>query len=227
MTTSLAQLTSQVRLLTSMEVSEFVTDDEIAIYLNWGLAALDDLMINQFEDYKLTTVDLVLASAPTDGSNYIDLPADFLKNRGVDWQRGTGWVSLDRDALAGRHRGTDSFEQFYGHERQYRVTGDRLYIDPWQTSPGTYRLHYIPQLTLLAAPTDQLPGYLDKQQWCQYAVLEAVIKIISKQEMDASQWIGQKAELYGRIQNASKVRDAGPPKSAEQWHGRGRRRNGF
>lgn len=211
-----------------MEKSQFVTDAEVTAYLNWGLSALDDLMVTLYEDYKISEIQETITSS-IDGYNSFNLPADFLKARAMDRQFGGGvWHTMQRVGLPARNRGNGAFSILVAQQaRNYRVQGTQVIVEPWQQAAGTYKLTYIPRFVPLANPSDTLPDYMDLQSWCQFAVIDAVIKILTKQDMDASQWQSQKSDLFQRITTAASVRDAGPPMSAEDWNGGSDRGGGY
>lgn len=219
--TTLSDLISQARLLSNMEESQFVTDAELTTYLNWGLSALDDLIVTLFEDYKKTSVQATITT-PVDGYNSFPLPVDFLKGRGLDRQFGGVWHTMNRSGMPGRNSGQAFGGVFSVGPHSYRIEDSKVIIEPWQNCTGVYQLHYIPRFVPLVNTTDTVQDYMNQQSWCQFAVIDCVIKILAKQDMDASQWVMQKNDLYQRITNAASIRDAGPAMSAEKWRRGGR-----
>ncbi len=84
MSTSLAQLITQVRQRGDMENNNFVSDSELTGWINNSLAELDDILVTRYEDYRLTNFLAVLPAGG--GTNIISIPSDMNKLRGVDYQ---------------------------------------------------------------------------------------------------------------------------------------------
>ena len=77
-TVTLASLQAQVRQRADMLASSFVTDDELAEYINQSVAELYDLLVQTDEDFYTRGLEQTVTTPA------IALPADFYKLRGVD-----------------------------------------------------------------------------------------------------------------------------------------------
>lgn len=208
--TTLANLVTTLRQRTDTVVSAFVTDSELEGYLNSALAELDDVLVNRFEDYKVTTTPLSITSG-ADGANYLACPADFNKLRGVDVQAGGRWVDLTRSGFAERNSYGPPTCWNGATPAFYRLEGRKVWIEPASVAVGTYRLLYVPRFTTLASG-DSLPDHMDQQSWWDYAVAHAGICVLQKQDLDPSVFVGMKAAKAAHIVSSSGTRDAGGPR---------------
>lgn len=208
--TLLSDLVTTLRQRTDTSASQFVTDPELAGYLNSSLAELDDVLIGTYEDYKVTTTTATIASS-VDGSNFFMLPADFLKSRRVDRQVNGCWLQLDRFSMMESNAYAYPALSRVGFEFRYRIEGLKCWIVPWSNSAGIYQLWYVPRFTALAL-TDPLPSYMDQQSWTEFAIADSGAKVLQKQDLDPSIFLGQKGQQQARVVAAAATRDAGPPR---------------
>jgi hypothetical protein len=210
--TSLGTLRVNVRNRTNTETSEFVTDDEINAYINASAQELYDILVQKYGDNYYTVTPYEFA---TDGSNdYFDLPVDFFKLLGVDLKIALGpnaYVTLRPFTFAERNKyATPNVQTLYGLRTnlRYRVHGTKLWLVP-RPSVGQYiRMHYIPRMPWMVADTDVLDGV---SGWEEYVVVDASIKVLTKEESDVSVFMAQKTALLQRIESAAENRDAGSP----------------
>jgi hypothetical protein len=225
MATTLQSLLTLLRQQTNMEsggAAGFVTDSELTTYLNNSLSQLDDILISKFSHYKLTNV--LVSAQPS--SNYIQLPADFVKLQGVDvyfavnapdgywtmseysWEHRNNLTYPTAIALA-----TNSVGGSYMN-LQYSLQGNQIVLRPGSIANNyTYRLSYSPAYILLVNPSDTLQPYMDTQSWCQYAVYDSAVKVLTKQDLDATMFNMQSQMLRDHIiKLATPNRNAGEPK---------------
>lgn len=214
MATTLTNLIDSLRFQTNMEESQFVTDSELTGYLNSSLAELDDILVDEYDDYKITPVTLTISSN-VDGYNYFYIPSDFLKGRLVEKQINGQWKELRRFNLQAKNRFHFPLGAVFGDRfvnLQYRLLGDKVYIEDFSQAAGTYQLWYVPKFTPLTDGYSTLPAYMDAQSWCEYAVADSAIKVLDKQNLDPAVFMARKEALKQRIIKAASSRDAGPPK---------------
>jgi hypothetical protein len=203
-----------------MENNQFVTDSELTNYLNDSLSILDAILVSKFSDYKLTK-SLVSVVA---GTNYISLPNDFLKFRGIDvyfnpgQQDGYykineyGWAERDKRIFpAGGPTGGIISPYVF----EYRLEGAQITIIPPQlASSYQYRLNYAPDYIALVNPTDTLPAYMDTQNWRQYAIYDSAAQVLAKQDLDPGFFMAQADRMKQHlVELATPNRDSGEPKS--------------
>ena len=214
--TTLQSLITLLRQRTNMEVSQFVTDAELTSYLNNSLCLLDGILINKFNDYKLSTQMVSIVA----GTDYIALPSDFLKLRGLDvaYNPGDQDGYLTVNEFSFRQRNKRPYPMtgplvFGPYQIEYRLQGNNLKLIPAQAaSQWTYRLWYTPDYIPLVNLTDTLQPYMDSQAWYEYAIADSAVKVLAKQDLPADIFIQQAAELRSHIEKVSAPnRNAGEP----------------
>lgn len=201
-----------------MENNYFVSDAELTTYINNSLGELDDILVTDYEDYRL---DTFLSILPSDGtSNIIPIPSNLYKLRGVDYQtnsgaEGTYWLTLFPFQLPERNRQRSGLTNIlvpYRTGLSYRISGAGIVIMPQVQAGGTYQVWFTPKFVPLVIGTDTLIIQMDTQAWIEYAVVDCCIKILNKQNMDPSGFLAEKGALLMRIRNAAKNRDSAGPK---------------
>lgn len=209
--TTVANIITQVRQRIDMVNSTFVTDAELVGWISNALGELDDILVATYERYKVTLSATATISSPTDGTNYFALPADFLKALRVDRYNAGTWSRIDPISLLENPPPTELLPSLV-EPLGYIVMGSNCWIEPWSSAGGSYRVWYVPRFTVLTSTSDNLASYMDVQGWHEYAIVDACMKVVMKQDMDASQWMALKAAARQRVVEAAKPRDAGAPK---------------
>lgn len=178
-------LATQVLQRTDLEHSEFVSNEEMLSMLNSSAAELHELLAFKFsEDYWVSEQSY---DTSTSSTSSLDLPSDFFKLIAFDQLMGDGYVSVGRYTLSTRDRYSEDVDV------------------------GTYRLTYIPRYENATSLSDTLPDNYVLQNWYDYIVVDVSIKVLTKEESDASVLMMQKQSLLDRINRASGQRDAGEP----------------
>jgi hypothetical protein len=201
---TLATLRTRVRQRTHYEQSQFVTDPELTAWVNDSVKELYDLLTTTFQGYAVTSTDFAVASG-----NTITLPADFYKLLGVDQVVALPdqLASLPRVQFADRNSGKSGYD----------LRGSTLVLFPYAAAAGhSYRLHYVPTPTALAADADTLDG-LDGYD--ELVVLDVALKVCAKSGEDASIFGAQKAAMLDRVLSSAHSRDAGEPPHTTDLHG--------
>lgn len=210
MLVTLADMKVRVRDRADMKNSEFVTDEELAQYINASYQELYDILVASFEDYyTLPPVSFTLSS-----TDYYELPSNFYKLRGIDaaLDNGNNFYTVSPFDFARRNRQGQSLYRldYVQYDKNYRIVGNRIYFTPAERAAGVYRIWYIPQATTLTTETSTLDGI---NGWEEYVVVDAARKCLAKEESDTSFLVQEKEALRQRIINASARRDAGMPKT--------------
>jgi hypothetical protein len=162
--------------------NDVISDRELARMLNLALGNLHQLLVNEYEDYEITTFLASLRGGP--GNNFIPLPTDFLKLRAVDYGSQNQWVTLYGFGLQERNRYSNPIISMFvpylgGAARAVRVMGQGIYIEPAIVSSGQYQVWYTPKFQDLEN-SDPLPIHMDTEGWVEYAVASAGVKIYTK-----------------------------------------------
>lgn len=223
----------QIRMLAQQTAdrvnSNFVTLTEWNTYINQSLFELYDILITQYgEEYfaappaqfstSSSTVNTryplpngVLTFQDINGADFI--PEPFYKLIGVDVgvnAGANGWITAKRFNFIDRNKFFYPTAQaaIYGiGNLQYRLVGDKIELIPVPAGNTPVRLWYIPRMRMLLKDTDITSTGVSG--WWQYAVVDAAIKALNKEESDTTVLMKQKSDLYGRITIASMNRDAG------------------
>ena len=208
---TLGELKTQARQRSDMENSEFVSDSELTSYVNASLAELHDLLIAAYnEDYVME-----LYSFAGDGSSLTyALPADFYKLRGVDVRRGpnANWATVKRFNFNRRNEQQNAYAWNLLNlpYMEYRLVGSNIRFNRTPDAQLEFRIFYYPRATKLVQDTD---SYDDVNQFAEYVVVDAAIKMMQKEESDVSVLLAQKAALGERIRGMAAGRDANEPAS--------------
>lgn len=204
MSITLAQLKSQARDRADMANSQFVSDSELVNYINGSIAELHDLLIAAYDnEYFITEYTFSTVS----GTDSYALPADFYKLRGIDSRVGTDqWFTLQPFNFNERNSKNELLSYLaYGNNFRYRIMGSDLVFSPVPQGVYNIKLWYIPVATKLSSDSDTLN---DLNQFSEYVIVDAAIKMANKEEADVSVLAAQKAELKRRIEVMAQNRNA-------------------
>lgn len=209
MSITLANLRSRARDRADMQNSSFISDSELNNYINSSIAELHDLLIGNYEnDYRLNSYSFTTVANTADYA----LPADFYKMRGVDIKiTSNQWFSCRPFNFNERNRNQNfAWGLLTGPTIRYRLTDANIKFSPAPDTAVQIQIWYIPVATILSADGDTL---VDINQYAEYVVVDAAIKMLQKEESDVSVLMAQKAGLIKRIQDISANRDASQPES--------------
>jgi hypothetical protein len=177
------------------DTDHFIKNSELDSYINASIAELYDLIVKANGDYY------TIPSTPfttTAGTLAYSLPADFYKLRHVEQQESdVKWKRIRRYNLKDRYR---------GGMLKYRLRAGNI---EFNTDPGagrTIRLLYIPKSTTLVSGSDTFDGI---NAFEEYVVVDAAIKMLTKEESDTSTLYAQKVALIERIHEMADDRDSG------------------
>lgn len=207
---TLAELKTLARQRADMVNSQFVSDSELTSYINASIAELHDLLIAAYnEEYVME--EYVWTS---DGNINYALPADFYKLRGVDARLGSSgdWATVKRYNFNRRNEQQNSFAwNMLGLPyMEYRLVGSNIRFNRTPATSTEFRIFYHPKAVKLVNDTDQ---YDDVNQFSEYVVVDAAIKMLQKEESDVSVLMAQKMALKQRIEAMAQNRDANEPES--------------
>lgn len=201
---TLAELRTRARQRSEMELGpgqsdtdHFITNAELNSYINASVAELYDLILSAYDsDYYLTSTNPTV----TGGSNEVSLPADFYKLKAVEKQNGSNWENIHKFNFNDRNKGG----------LRYRIRKDKLTFTDNLSSGDVIRIWYSPKATTLSLDADTFDGV---NNWEEYVVIDAAIKMLTKEESDTSTLMSQKQAIGSRIMAMSDDRDAGEPDS--------------
>ena len=217
MAITLAELKQQSRERADMVNNNFITDSELNSYINSSIAELHDIIVQSFEhDYYVKDVSFNTVS----GQDEYDLDTvvtdqDFYKLRGLD-------AKLNNDQFftlqpfnfneRNRYQNFGTWDYLGIANVRYRIVGNKIKLTPTPDSALEVKIWYIPTATKLTTDTDELD---DLNQFAEYVIVDAAIKMLQKEESDVTVLLAQKAALKRRIEEAANNRDAGAAESVE------------
>lgn len=205
-TVTLLELRTRARQRADMEATGFVKDPELNSYINASYAELYDLLVACFgSDYFVAPAHPFTTTPNTD--KYA-LPTDFYKLLGVDIKLDSiNWRTVKRFEFSERNIPQIWDNSFYVSTR-YRLNGNNILISPVPTSQAECRAWYIPLPQKLTLDSDSFSGINGYEE---YVIIDAAIKMLTKEESDTSQLSFDKQALKKRIQDMADSRDVGSP----------------
>ena len=136
---SLNELRSQVRYRSDMVNSQFITDAELDDYINSSTAELYDILIQKFgNDYYLSSSTTALVN----GTAAYDLPDDFYKLVGVDYQLSSSDSIALKQFNFNERNLSDNINLYY-RDLRYRLRGSQILFTPVPATTDNFVLWYI------------------------------------------------------------------------------------
>ncbi len=227
-TRTLAQLRTEALQIADMENSSFVgtaLGGEVDRYLNEGISELYDLIVESAgQEWFLLSSTLNIVS----GTQTYALPSDMyiLKGMDLDTTAGGTPVPLRPYMFDERHlnniAGWGTTRGWAYDLVRYRTYGEvnattgaytpRVRFTPEPTGSHTVTVWYIPHAPVLDADTDVWDGF---NGWEEYPVIYAGIRMLEKEESDATHLHVRLERLKQRIQSLAGARDQGYPERVQ------------
>jgi hypothetical protein len=207
---TLASLKKQIKERTDQTSSQFIGDSELLTYINGSYRELYDVLIQCTPDWNLAIADFTLTS------DTLALPDNFYMLRGIDnLSAGVqGGIPMKKFNFADRAAGRRF--AYYGDWRtmQYRVINNTILFSQGAGNTGNFsgisvRLWYVPVPADLVLDTDTIDAV---NNWSEYIIVDVAMKIVTKEEQDASVYKFQKDQIKERIQSLATERDFTPEK---------------
>lgn len=221
MAITLAELKLQARYKADMVDSDFVEDAELLTYINSSIAELHDLLVSSYgNDYFLASTTITILP---NVDNY-SLPSTFYKLRGVDAMlNNSEWTTLKQFNFNERNRFTQLANYNSLESVRYRIQGSSIYFVPSPDQGTTVKVWFTPLAVKLEDDSDELN---DLNQYAEYVITDAAIKMLQKEETDVSLLLAQKEALRQRITSMAANRDSGDSPSitdiyaanTDYWH---------
>lgn len=201
---TLAYLKEQVRARADQQNSQFIQDAELTNYINGSVSSLYDLLVETAEDYYMASQVIPIIQ----GTNEYSLPTNFYKVLGVDYLVNNKPVPMSRFNFRDRH--LYNYLDARPEIVRYAIWGSLLVFKPVAPRIASVTLWYVPTVTKLVNDTDVLDGV---NGWEEYAILDAAIKCMVKEESDPTALLAQQASVKERIKTMAKDRDQGEPRT--------------
>lgn len=183
---TLRSIATKARVLADMKSSAFITDSEILGMLNDVIPELYDELVGSYDDYYSAQSSFTLVT----GTNVYDLPANFYKMVGVDYQINNGaYITL---------------KPFMNAERNSVLTTNT-------TIPaGNIRVRYVPAPPIYTdLDTDTFDGVAG---WDRLVVLLLAMDMLNAEESDTT------ALRDKYMRTLQRVRDMAPPRDSGMAH---------
>lgn len=228
---SLASLRDMVREESDTEGDPHVGDAELSRYVNQSRYRLYDKLIQCFGDDYFTAQ----AQLTTDGTNtQYSLPDGTLYGAAPPFYKGqlveaigggnippNSPVTLLPFNLREKNRfqrplSTLAAPSFFP---RYRIMGSNpgsIDFTPLPSAGLVVNLWYAPKLTPLVADGDVADDF---SGWLELVVVDAAIKVLGKQERDASLLVARKREMVAEIEAAAANRNLGDPNTVTMTEG--------
>lgn len=193
---TISSMITEVRSLSDMENTDFVTDTEILVWLNKAYQRMHNILNNAYEMYRYDTDDLTMV---TDQKDY-DLPTDFLKLIKVMYVN-----SDDRERpLRRKDLNTADFPTLRrGWPMYYSLLGKKIRFWPVPQAGHTIRLYYVPAVAdFLSTDTIDFEQYMDE-----YCVHYAAVKCLIKEKTNANELMIERESLKQECIQAAAPRD--------------------
>jgi hypothetical protein len=198
-----ADLRTRARRRADMENSTFVTDAEIQDYLNSSISELHDYMVKSYEDYFVSE-QVYSVPIATGGAN---LPADFYKALGVDYNSGGITSSLKAYSFSERNVYNTPYAVIDRlAEPMYKVEGNKIKLIPNNSQSGSITLYYVPQATQFSSTVTEIENVIPGFE--EYVVVATAIRMLMKEESDFRALENERQQLSSRIIRAISPRDA-------------------
>lgn len=215
MAITLAQLRTESRQRADMENSNFITDSELTSYLNNSISELHDILIQAYDgDYYVKSATFTTTNNEDTYALSTVIPSnDFYKLRGVDAKlNNQDWDTLKPFSFNERNKRQNfgAWNYLGISNVRYRLVGSNITFTPIPDSNIECKIWYIPVAVTLSADTDELE---DLNNFSEYVIVDAAIKMMQKEESDTTVLQQQKAALKRRIEEAANNRDAGSGES--------------
>jgi hypothetical protein len=172
--------------LADMTNSNFPVAARVADYINSAAAELYDILVNSYSQYFLSTQTITLVS----GTEDYTLPSDFYKSKRVFYIAGGRRFSIHPFNLES--------------------------LDGAKSSPltaGSVELWYVPEMSLMTAEDDTIAASIPPiiKGWPEFIALGAAIKLLNREESDATGLMVEKQQMRQRLIEMAEPRDAGIP----------------
>lgn len=208
-TTTLSDLRLRCRERADKVNSGFISDAELTRLINTKLSKLWSFLTTQYTDmFVLPPVTI----AVTSGTEYVQLPTDFLMAVGVFGLDGDERIKLSQfniDELSSVRTVWGAEAEFLEVPR-YRIIGRRIYLSPRTFELTEIELWYVPTCTKLESDADLVP--FDLPEGWEECIVNGVAALIKlKEEADASPYLQLESQYYQECATYAADRDASRP----------------
>ncbi len=217
MATTLLQLRTAARRRADQEGSTFVSDEELTRYVNESHRALWHHVASFYgDDYVAFDSEVIIPAGQSEllyidgGFGQVYLSSALHKLLRLSWLYSSKLYPLRRlnnaDAITdygvSKTWGTDA-------DVQYRAGATSIKFFPTPAADVTVVVRYVPRLTDLSGDTTPMNATLER--WSEYVIVDAAIKLMEKEESDASALMAERERQLGMLKASAPNLDAFAP----------------
>lgn len=197
---TLAELRAAVRFRGDFDNSRAITDANLNLVINDGVAEAWDILLAARPDYYTTSTSTTYAA----NASSVTLPTTFYQLRKVEYLDGTDYVRLAPVELTAQHR----FGGAAGVPSRYRLQGSTLVLVPTPSKAYTLRIWYLPYATTLANDSDTFDGINGYEE---LAIACAVYRLKLREGLPVEEWLREVNRQTAAIRAAAANHDASEP----------------
>lgn len=205
---TLGTLKTAARERADMVNSKFISDDELARYINASVKDLYDKLINAGEFYFFSSADISIVA----NTSAYNLPSDFYKILGVDLLVDTNGNAVTLKPFQFEQRNSFLFTPTWNvvglSYMRYMIQGNQLKFVPMPSGSATVRIYYAPVFADLVSDATTFDGV---NGWEEYVILDSAIKMLTKEESDPSVLMAERQKMIQRLDEMKLMRDLGAP----------------
>ena len=228
-------LLTYVKQRLGIENNESIQDSELRTNVNLAMSALDEILVNNFQDYHMKAYLATIGTQATSPGpqNVISTPPDFYKLRGVDFGAPGMWITIYAFNFQQRNYFNNPYSNMYANygnqvQRKVRTTTDMsgtkqiIMVEPMNLSSGQYQIWYTPNFTWLVNDSDAIPYDLDTESWIEYVVANVGVKVYQKLLLPTDELKQQMAYYEEKARNSSTNRMSLGPETITNVRNRSR-----
>lgn len=204
-----ADLITEVRRISEMENTNFVTDNEIVDYLNSAWRWANMKLGESYEDWNIETHDFPSVA----GTREYAVPADFVRLRKLMYVRDYG-TSSEREYPMHRvnWQATDSYPLYASRPNRFMLRGGNIRLFPVVSSVHNFRLYYLPApATFTSASVDLEMHYgIDR-----FIVYDAAMRCLQKEKSDSTEVTMERNNSFNDLMQSADNRDSSEPMAVQ------------
>jgi len=203
-------LLADVRRLSDMENTDFVSDAEIYQWLTDSFREAYMVLAESYEDWNLSSDDITTVAGTRDYA----VAADFIRLRKVTYVRDVG-TSTEREYPIKRENwnATDGGPLYERVPRRYRLQGSNLRLFPVPNAVHTYRVWYVAAPAVISAASTNVDFQYGLDR---FVVWDAVVKALIKEKSPAKEATAERDRCLQLAIRSADNRDAAEPMQIQE-----------
>jgi hypothetical protein len=199
-----AEIRARVRFLGTYENSAKFTDALVNDEIQAGLSELYEVMADANEGHFDTTASAVTVAA----QDWVALPADFWRLRGVDVLISGKYRELDQIGITDRNKYQGASSRPQAYRTAAGSTRGRIILYPTPNAVETLRFVYTPTCPVFTSDADTFEFYAGYDDYVVHATL---LRLHQREERPLGETQQELARITARIMKSSQQRRAAEP----------------